>query len=82
MHTNSSFCSAENALNLTLGWLNTPFPHVDTELCNTLKQTGILTESKDVEGVTALMKKCLRLNPKDRASVKDLLRDPWLNEEA
>ncbi|KAJ7435298.1 kinase-like protein [Mycena galericulata] len=34
--------------------------------------------SNDVSAMAALMRRCLRLNPDDRATAEELLQDPWL----
>ncbi|THH14237.1 hypothetical protein EW146_g6079 [Bondarzewia mesenterica] len=40
--------------------------------------TGRALTADDVEGAAALMSRCLRLDPKDRATAQELLEDPWL----
>jgi serine/threonine-protein kinase SRPK3 len=34
--------------------------------------------AEDMAGVTDLMTKCLRVDPKDRATAQELLQHPWL----
>ncbi|KAL5512707.1 hypothetical protein ACEPAG_2973 [Sanghuangporus baumii] len=63
------------------GWVTAPLIPVDIDLYRIIKEIGALKKPEDLDGATALMKKCLRINPKDRASAKDLLQDPWLNSE-
>ncbi|KXN84886.1 Serine/threonine-protein kinase SRPK [Leucoagaricus sp. SymC.cos] len=44
------------------------------ELC--IEAHGILEEA-DIAPIAALMKRCMRLDPKNRASAEELLADPW-----
>ncbi|KAL5482908.1 hypothetical protein ACEPAI_9503 [Sanghuangporus weigelae] len=61
------------------GWLIDDPPRMDVDLYQINKKIGALKSVADLDGATALMKKCLRLNPKDRPSAKELLQDSWLN---
>ena len=46
-----------------------------------LKKIGSLRKEEDLRGVEALLKKCLRLNPGDRCTAKELIEDEWLNSD-
>ncbi|KIM80030.1 hypothetical protein PILCRDRAFT_542341 [Piloderma croceum F 1598] len=48
---------------------NSPFTAI-------LERYNIL-EGQDVLATANIMRRCLRLNPKDRATAKELLQDPW-----
>ncbi|KAE9382869.1 kinase-like protein [Gymnopus androsaceus JB14] len=45
-----------------------------------LRDAGCRATEKDIDSATALMRRCLALNPSDRPSALLLLEDPWLNE--
>ncbi|KAL5482914.1 hypothetical protein ACEPAI_9509 [Sanghuangporus weigelae] len=63
------------------GWLTVDLPRDRIDLYEINKGIGALNKPSDLDGGTALMRKCLRLDPKDRASAKELLQDPWLNSD-
>ncbi|KAJ7115880.1 kinase-like domain-containing protein [Mycena epipterygia] len=43
-----------------------------------ISRNGKAIPSTDVSAMAKLMRRCLRLNPDDRATADDLLQDPWL----
>ncbi|KAG6902109.1 hypothetical protein C0995_004290 [Termitomyces sp. Mi166 len=43
-----------------------------------ISDSGRLFSTKDMEGITDLMSKCLRLEPSKRATAEQLLEHPWL----
>ncbi|PPQ71738.1 LOW QUALITY PROTEIN: hypothetical protein CVT25_004791, partial [Psilocybe cyanescens] len=43
-----------------------------------ISDTGCILSSADMAGVTDLMSKCLRIDPKNRSTAQELLRHPWL----
>lgn len=42
--------------------------------------TGCVLSPQDLAGATDFMAKCLRLDPKNRATARELLEHPWLIE--
>ena len=63
------------------GWVKSPS---DIESL-TLEERIVRDGPKDMEDrdeFVAFLRRCLRLNSKDRATAKELLDDPWLAEDA
>ncbi|PPQ72735.1 hypothetical protein CVT26_003021 [Gymnopilus dilepis] len=54
----------------------TSFPRKTFEEC--ILSTGRPLSPEDMAGVTDLMTRCLRLDPKNRATAQELLTHPWL----
>jgi len=48
-----------------------------TTLEDILRSLGVLDES-DILGVAAFLRRCLTLDPKQRPSAQELLKDSWL----
>jgi hypothetical protein len=42
-----------------------------------IRKYKVLEEEEDVLAMAKIMQRCLRLNPKDRATAEELLQDPW-----
>ncbi|KAL5531182.1 hypothetical protein ACEPAG_4058 [Sanghuangporus baumii] len=74
--------AARKLLDPETGWLIDDPPRVDLDLYQINKIIGVLKSVTDLDGATALMKKCIRLNPEDRPSAKELLQDSWLNSNS
>lgn len=53
--------------------------HVPPETLLKQHKRPISEDVAELEGAAALLRRCLRLDPKDRASAADLANDTWLN---
>ena len=58
------------------GWLKTYPPNFTNPFSMSLTNYKTLQED-EVASVAALMKRCLRLNPENRPSAQELLKDPF-----
>ena len=45
-----------------------------------LAAAPVILREEDIDGAADLIKQCLRMNPKDHPSAKELLNHPWLKE--
>jgi serine/threonine-protein kinase SRPK3 len=43
-----------------------------------IRGCGFPFSDEEIEHAATFMHRCLRLDPKDRATARDLLEDPWL----
>ena len=48
------------------------------DLCRILKNEGILETQAEIDEALAFLRKCLRLDPKERLPAEQLMVDPWL----
>ncbi|EJC99013.1 kinase-like protein [Fomitiporia mediterranea MF3/22] len=77
--------SAKEYLDPNTGWLKDQRgrPEVEIMLSDILKGIGALKKPEDIVGCETLLRKCLRLDRKDRYSARDILidKDSWLKSE-
>jgi serine/threonine protein kinase len=60
------------------GDLNTHPPIFNNPFAASLRNYKVkVLQEADVLATAKIMQRCLRLNPKDRASAEELLQDPW-----
>ena len=63
------------------GKLKTCAPIFNNPFDRSLRNYNVLEEA-DVLATAKIMKRCLRLNPKDRATAEELLQDLWFHGAA
>jgi serine/threonine protein kinase len=59
-----------------LGDLKAHPPVLNNPFARSLRNYKVLQEA-DVLTTAAIVQRCMRLNPKDRATAEELLQDPW-----
>ena len=61
---------------MNAGDLKAHLPIFNNPFTRSLRNYNVLQEA-DVLTTAKIMQRCLRLNPKDRVTVEELLQDPW-----
>jgi len=56
-------------------------PVFNNPFARSLRNYKVLQEA-DVLATAKIMQRCMRLNPKDRATAEELLQDPWWHDAA
>ena len=65
-------------LNSLAGWINSP---VKSSTLDERLESDIPEDVPDKGKFAAFLRRCLKIDPYQRATAAELLQDPWLSEE-